>query len=177
MVIILVKELIELGKSILIAIVAAFLIITFVFETVSVDGLSMYPTLYNKDRLIVEKVSYYFRKPTPGDIVVIKYPADPREKFIKRVIAVGGDKVKVEDNKVYVNNKPLDENYIFEQRMQDFSEVTVPENTIFVMGDNRNNSLDSRDPRVGFVKYNMVVGRAALRIYPFDRAGRLNAAL
>ena len=177
MVIILVKELIELGKSILIAIVAAFLIITFVFETVSVDGLSMYPTLHNKDRLIVEKVSYYFRKPTPGEIVVIKYPADPREKFIKRVIAVEGDKVKVEDNKVYVNNKPLDENYIFEQRMQDFNEVTVPENTIFVMGDNRNNSLDSRDPRVGFVNYNMVVGRAALRIYPFDRAGRLNAAL
>ncbi|PRR80269.1 Signal peptidase I S [Clostridium liquoris] len=172
-----VKELIELGKSILIAIVAAFLIITFVFETVSVDGLSMYPTLHNKDRLIVEKVSYYFRKPTPGEIVVIKYPADPREKFIKRVIAVEGDKVKVEDNKVYVNNKPLDENYIFEQRMQDFNEVTVPENTIFVMGDNRNNSLDSRDPRVGFVNYNMVVGRAALRIYPFDRAGRLNAAL
>lgn len=170
-----VKELIELGKSILFAIVAAFLIITFVFETVQVDGLSMYPTLHNKDRLIVEKVSYYFRKPKPGDVVVIKYPADPKEKFIKRVIAVGGEKVRVENNKVYVNGKALEEDYIFEQRMQDYPEVTVPENTIFVMGDNRNNSLDSRDERVGFVKYNMVVGRAALRIYPFNSFGKFTS--
>lgn len=170
-----VKELIELGKSMIIAIIAAFLIITFVFETVSVDGHSMDPTLNNKDRLIVEKVSYYFRAPKPGDIVVIKYPADPREKFIKRVMAVGGDKIKVENNKVYINNVPKDESYILEQTMHDFNEVTVPQNTVFVMGDNRNNSRDSRYPDVGFVDYKMVVGRAALRIYPFSRFGRLTS--
>ncbi|MBV7271974.1 signal peptidase I [Clostridium thailandense] len=168
-----VKELIELGKSIVIAIIAAFLIITFVFETVSVDGHSMDPTLNNKDRLIVEKVSYYFRAPKPGDIVVIKYPADPKEKFIKRVIAVGGDRVKIENNKLYINDKPKDESYILEQNMRDFNEVTVPQNTIFVLGDNRNNSRDSRYPDVGFVDYKMVVGRAALRIYPFSRFGKL----
>ncbi|WP_315114900.1 signal peptidase I [uncultured Clostridium sp.] len=168
-----VKELVELGKSILMAIIAAFLIITFVFETVSVDGLSMYPTLNNKDRLIVEKVTYYFRKPKPGDIVVIKYPANPKEKFIKRVIATGGDKIRIEDNKVYVNDKPLEENYINEETMENFYEVTIPENTIFVMGDNRNNSLDSRNQKVGFVKYNMVVGKAALRLYPFNKFGTL----
>lgn len=167
------KELLELGKSIVIAIIAAFLIITFVFETVSVDGHSMDPTLNNKDRLIVEKVSYHFRKPKPGDIVVIKYPADPKEKFIKRVIAVGGDKVKIQNNKLYVNDKQKDESYILEQTMRDFDEVTVPDNTIFVLGDNRNNSRDSRYPDVGFLKYNMVVGRAALRIYPFSRFGSL----
>lgn len=163
-----VKELIELGKSILIAMIAAFLIITFICETVSVDGLSMYPTLHNKDKLIVEKVTYYFREPKPGDIVVIKYPANPKEHFIKRVIAVGGDKLKVENNKVYVNGKAREEDFINEHQMEDFPEVNVPQGTIFVMGDNRNYSMDSRDERVGFVKLNMVVGKAAIRLYPFS---------
>lgn len=169
------KELIELGKSMIIAIIAAFLIITFVFETVSVDGHSMDPTLNHKDRLIVEKVSYYFRAPKPGDIVVIKYPADPKEKFIKRVVAVGGDKVRIENNKLYVNDVPKDEPYILEKTMNDFNQITVPQNTVFVMGDNRNNSRDSRYPDVGCVDYKMVVGRAALRIYPFSRFGRLSS--
>ncbi len=79
------KELMEIVKSIIVAVIAAFLIITFVFETVSVEGHSMDPTLNNRDRLIVEKVSYYFRKPKDGDIVVIKYPSDTREKFIKEL--------------------------------------------------------------------------------------------
>lgn len=168
------KELIELGKSVIIAIIAAFLIITFVFETVRVDGHSMDPTLNNNDRLIVEKVSYYFRAPKPGDIVVIKYPANPKEKFIKRVIGVGGDKIKIEDGKLYVNGVLKKESYILEPMIGDFNEVTVPENTIFVMGDNRNNSRDSRFPDVGFVDYKMVVGRAAFRIYPFSRMGILS---
>lgn len=170
-----VKELIELGKSMIIAIIAAFLIITFVFETVSVDGHSMDPTLSHKDRLIVEKVSYYFRAPKPGDIVVIKYPADPKEKFIKRVVAVGGDKVRVENNKLYINDVQKNEPYILEKTMSDFNQVTVPQNTVFVMGDNRNNSRDSRFQDVGFVDYKMVVGRAALRIYPFSKFGRLSS--
>ncbi|MCH3964004.1 MAG: signal peptidase I [Clostridium sp.] len=165
------KELVDIGKSILIAVVAAFLIITFVFETVSVDGHSMDPTLNNGDRLIVEKVSYYFRDPKPGDIVVIKYPADPSEKFIKRVIAVGGDRVKIQNGKLYINDKIKNEPYILETMIGDFGEVTVPDNTIFVLGDNRNNSRDSRFQDVGFVKYKLVVGRAAFRIYPFNKMG------
>ncbi|MGE5629389.1 MAG: signal peptidase I [Solirubrobacterales bacterium] len=167
------KELIEILKSVIIAIVAAFLIITFIFETVSVDGYSMNPTLNNKDRLIVEKVTYYFSAPKPGDIVVIKYPADPKEKFIKRVVAVGGDKVKIENSTLYINGKEKQENYILEKTMADYPEVTVPEGTIFVMGDNRNNSRDSRFEDVGFVKLNMVVGKAVLRIYPFNNFGKL----
>lgn len=170
------KGLLDLGKSILIAIIAAFLIITFVFETVSVDGHSMDPTLNNKDRLIVEKVSYYFRAPKPGDIVVIKYPADPKEKFIKRVVAVGGDKVKIENGKLYINGVAKDEPYILEPMAGDFNEQTVPKDTIFVLGDNRNNSRDSRFPDVGFVSYKLVVGRAAFRIYPFSRFGTLNSS-
>ncbi|MFL0195929.1 signal peptidase I [Clostridium sp. WILCCON 0269] len=170
------KELIELGKSIIVAIIAAFLIITFVFETVSVDGHSMDPTLNNKDRLIVEKVSYYFRAPKPGDIVVIKYPADPKEKFIKRVVAVGGERVKIENGKLYINDVLKNEPYILEPMVSDFNEVTVPADTVFVLGDNRNNSRDSRFSDVGFVSYKMVVGRAAFRIYPFNRMGSLSSA-
>lgn len=169
-----VKDIIELIKSVIIAIIAAVLIITFVFETVSVDGQSMFPTLQNKDRLIVEKVSYYFRKPKIGDIVVFKYPADTREKFIKRVVAVSGDKVRIESNKLYVNGVEKDEPYLNEQFINGFySETTIPENTIFVLGDNRNNSKDSRAEDVGFVNTKLVVGRAVLRIYPFNIIGRI----
>lgn len=169
-----IKDIVELIKSILIAIIAAVLIITFVFETVSVDGQSMFPTLNHKDRLIVEKVSYYFREPKAGDVVVFKYPADTREKFIKRVVAVAGDKVKIENNRLYVNGKEIDEPYINEKIINGFySEAVVPENTIFVLGDNRNYSKDSRFPDVGFVSLKLVVGRAALRIYPFNKAGRI----
>jgi signal peptidase I len=171
----LLKELIDIGKSVLIALVAAFLLITFVFETVTVDGHSMDPTLNDKDRLIVEKVSYYFRAPEPGDIVVIKYPADPSVKFIKRVVAVGGDTVKIEDGKLYVNGKAKNESYILEPMIGDFNEVTVPKNTIFVLGDNRNNSRDSRFQDVGFVSDKLIVGRAAFRLYPFNRIGVLKS--
>jgi len=168
------KNLIELAKSVIIAIVAAVLIITFVFETVSVDGLSMFPTLNNKDRLIVEKVSYYFRYPKVNDIVVLKYPADTREKFIKRVVAVSGDKLKIEDNRLFVNGVERDEPYLNEKFINGFfNEVTVPENTVFVLGDNRNNSRDSRFPDVGFVNKKLIVGRAVLRLYPFNKIGRI----
>lgn len=168
-----VKELFEILKSVIIAIIAAFLIITFVFETVSVDGYSMNPTLNHKDRLIVEKVTYYFSEPKVGDIVVIKYPADPKEKFIKRVVAVAGDKVKIENSTLYINGKAKEENYILEKSMFDFPEVTVPEGSIFVLGDNRNNSRDSRFEDVGFLQYKMVVGKAVFRLYPFKNIGIL----
>lgn len=167
------KEIIELLKSIAIAIVATFIIITFVFQTVSVDGLSMQPTLQNKDRLILEKVTYYFRKPKPGDVVVIKYPSDISQKFIKRVVAVGGDKVKIENNKLFINGVAKDEDYINEKTMADFPEKEVPQGTIFVLGDNRNHSEDSRFADVGFVKLNLVVGKASFRIFPFNTIGRI----
>jgi len=170
------KELIELVKSVIIAAIAAFLIITFIFRPVSVDGLSMFPTLNNADRLIIEKVTYYFRKPARGDVVVFNYAADPKQQYIKRVIAVGGDKVKIHDQKVYVNGEPLKEPYIFEamDAMIDQTyenEVTVPKETLFVMGDNRNNSKDSRYSDVGFVDLKQLLGKTFTRIFPFNKIG------
>jgi signal peptidase I len=168
------KEIMEFIKSVFIAIIAAVLIIVFVFETVSVDGQSMSPTLSHKDRLIIEKVTYYIRKPKVNDIVVIKYPADTREKYIKRVVATAGDKIKIEDNRLFVNGVEKDEPYLKEKIIKGYyNEAIVPENTIFVLGDNRNNSRDSRFPDVGFVNLKLVVGKAALRIYPFKNIGRI----
>lgn len=173
------KNIIELFKSLIIAVIAAILIITFVFEVVKVDGTSMYKTLNNKDILIIEKITYYSRKPKAGDIVVIKYPSDTRKNFIKRVIAVGGDKLKIVNGNLYINGKLKNESYIFE-KMNSYidenfeKEVTIPKGTIFVMGDNRNDSDDSRFKDVGFVKLNLVVGKAFFRIFPFTRFGRVN---
>ena len=165
------KEIIDIGKSVIIAVIFALLIINFVFETVSVEGRSMFSTLDNKDRLIVEKVTYYFSKPKPGDIVVIKNPQNIKERFIKRVVAVAGDRVKIENNKLYINDKPKDEIYIHDNIMSDFEEVTVPKNYVFVLGDNRNNSKDSR--MVGSIDLKLVVGKATIRLYPFDKIGGL----
>jgi len=167
------KEIIDFVKSLVIAIIAAMLIITFVFQTVSVDKTSMYPTLKPNDRLILEKVTYYFSKPEKGDIIVFKYPKDTREKFIKRVIGVPGDKIKIENGILYINDEKQDETYINEPMTGDFPETTVPEGTIFAMGDNRNNSLDSRDSSVGFIPYKLIIGKAVFRIYPFSSMGRL----
>lgn len=168
------KEIISFIKSLVIATIAAVLIITFVFQVVNVDKTSMYPTLKPNDRLILEKVTYYFSKPSRGDIVVFKYPKDNREKFIKRVIGIPGDKIKIENGILYINGEKQEESYIKEPMIGDFSETTVPEGTIFAMGDNRNNSMDSRDESVGFIPYKLIIGKAVFRIYPLDSIGRLN---
>jgi len=165
------KELFELGKFILIAIIVATIILTFILETVSVDGSSMYPTLRNNDRLIIEKVTYHFRKPKAEDIIVMKNPQNTGERYIKRIIAVEGDKVEIYDNKVYINGKLKYEPYIYENRISDFNEIIVPKNTVFVLGDNRNNSIDSRI--LGTIDLKLISGRAVIRLLPFNKAGRI----
>jgi len=167
------KEIISFIKSLVIAAIAAVLIITFVFQVVNVDKTSMYPTLKPNDRLILEKVTYYFSKPSRGDIIVFKYPKDNREKFIKRVIGIPGDKIKIEDGILYINGEKQEETYIKEKMTSDFPETTVPAGTIFAMGDNRNNSMDSRDVSVGNISYKLIVGKAIFRLYPLNSIGRL----
>lgn len=168
------KKLTEFVTSIIIAILAALFIIIFIFETVSIDGKSMMPSFESGDRLIIEKVSLRFVKPKANDIVVFKYPADIREKYIKRIIAVAGEKVKIENSRVYVNGIEKEEHYINESFInEDFKEAIVPENTIFVLGDNRNYSRDSRSKDVGFISTKLIIGKALLRIYPLTKIGRI----
>ena len=144
--------------SIVIAIVLAFIIRQFVVELYIVDGPSMRPTLQSQERLVVNKFIYDFRAPEKGEILVFQYPRDTSRDFIKRVIATPGDTIEIKGGRVFVNDQMLTEDYILEPTRSEYPKATVPEGTVFVMGDNRDNSEDSR--YWGFVPEKNLVGRA-----------------
>ncbi len=154
--------------SILIAVVLAFFIRYFIVELYMVEGPSMRPTLVNGERLVVNKFIYRFKEPERGDVLVFRYPRDPSRDFIKRVIAVAGDTIELKDGRVFLNGQLQNETYIFEKTRGSYSLATVPAGTVFVMGDNRNNSEDSRFRDVGFVSLDMIKGKAVLIFWPFD---------
>lgn len=163
-------------KALLIAAILVFFIRWLIFAPFIVDGPSMEPNFFTKERLIVNKIIYSLRKPERGEVVVFHATKD--KDYIKRVIALPGETVRVEGDKVYVNNKVLDEPYLkraldeaakngVPYNTRNAAEKTVPEGSVFVMGDNRSNSSDSRD--IGPVKYEQIVGRADLIFWPFDK--------
>jgi len=168
------KELKEWMQAIIAAVVLALLIRTFLFEIITVDGSSMLPTLHDRERVFVSKIGYIIGQPEHGDIVIFKTPEDNHTKYVKRIIGLPGDRVRVENGVVYVNDEALVEPYIQEPPVNDYTEVTVPEGSFFVLGDNRNDSKDSRDFRVGFVPKENLIGRAILRIWPLDSIEKLN---
>ena len=154
--------------SIVSAIVLALLIRTFIVELYIVDGPSMRPTLQHDERLVVNKFIYRVRSPERGEVIIFRYPRDPSRDFIKRVIAVAGDTIEIKEGRVYVNDEILHEDYIAEKTRTEYPKVTVPEGTLFVCGDNRQNSLDSRSSDVGFLPLENVKGKASLVFWPFD---------
>lgn len=154
--------------SIAAAVAVALLIRTFIVELYVVDGPSMRPTLQHDERLVVNKFIYYVREPQKGEVVIFRYPRDTSRDFIKRVIATAGDTIEIKNGLVYVNDQLLKEDYILEKTRTEYPKVTIPEGTIFVMGDNRNNSEDSRFPDVGYVPLNLVKGKAVLIFWPVD---------
>ncbi|MFC4768674.1 signal peptidase I [Effusibacillus consociatus] len=156
-------------KALGLAVILALGIHQFVFAQFLVDGESMMPTMEDHERLIVNKIIYRIHKPEHGDIIVFQYPADKSKDFIKRVIGLPGDKIEVRGGKVYRNGAELAEPYLGEATNGSFGPVTVPEGKLFVMGDNRNNSKDSRDGSVGFVPFDLVVGRADVVFWPPDK--------
>ncbi|MCI6085129.1 signal peptidase I [Selenomonas sp.] len=155
--------------SIVVAVVLAFLIRQFIVELYIVDGPSMRPTLQSQERLVVNKFIYSLRAPEKGEILVFKYPRDQSRDFIKRVIATPGDTIEIKDGRVYVNDQMLNEDYILEKTRSEYPKATVPDGTVFVMGDNRNNSEDSRFADVGFVPYSLIKGKAMLVFWPFSQ--------
>ncbi|MBO6304822.1 MAG: signal peptidase I [Selenomonadaceae bacterium] len=163
------KEIKDWIVSIAVALVLAFLIRTFIVELYIVEGPSMRPTLETQERLVVNKFIYRFRPPEKGEILVFRYPRDKSRDFIKRVIATEGDTVEIKDGRVYVNDKLLTEDYILEKTRSEYAKATVPKGTIFVMGDNRNNSEDSRFVDVGFVPYDLIKGKAVVVFWPLDK--------
>ncbi|EMS80125.1 signal peptidase I [Desulfotignum phosphitoxidans] len=172
-------------EAILIAVVIALFIRTFLVQAFKIPSGSMLETLQIGDQILVNKFIYGvkipftdgqvlipFKDPQPGDIVVFKYPEDPSKDFIKRVVAVAGDTVSIVDKQLYVNGDPVtDEPYAMYSRLpthvDNMSPVQVPENKLFVMGDNRDNSHDSRF--WGFVDLSAVKGKAFMIYWSWDR--------
>ncbi|MGK7928145.1 MAG: signal peptidase I [Spirulina sp.] len=161
-----------------IALVLVFIIRSFIAEPRYIPSDSMYPTLHVGDRVVVEKLSHYFRPTQRGDILVFSPPSllqkqgyAANQAFIKRAIATPGEKVEVHDGLVYINDTPLTEDYIAEIPHYRLLPARVPDDTLFMMGDNRNNSNDSHI--WGFLPENNEIGRAVFRFWPPDRIGLL----
>lgn len=168
------KEAIEWSKVIVTALIFAFIITQFIRPTL-VRGESMYPTLVENDYLIINRMAYKFNEPKKGDIIVFKtnlLQEDGKPKdLVKRVIAVGGDHIKIEDSKVYVNDKLLDEPYIHDNYTEGNIDMVIPEGEVFTMGDNREQSLDSRYEDVGLVDDKDIMGKVMVRLFPFNKIG------
>lgn len=155
--------------SIIVAVALAMFIRTFIVELYVVDGPSMRPTLESEERLVVNKFIYRFRPPEKGEVLVFQYPRDPSRDFIKRVIATPGDTIEIREGRVLVNDQLLTEDYILEKTRSEYPKSTVPEGRVFVMGDNRNNSEDSRFADVGFVPYDLIKGKAMIVFWPISQ--------
>lgn len=181
------NELVEWLKALLIALILVVLIRWLLFQPFIVQGPSMQPNFVTGQKLIVNEILYDIRKPERGEVIVFHVPSEGRD-FIKRVIAVAGDTVQVEGDKVIVNGKPVSETYIqeaideahAEDRLynslnfpnSDFPDGKVPEGHVFVMGDNRSNSTDSR--MIGYVPLEDIIGRADLIFWPLKDIGFIN---
>lgn len=165
-------SLIEIVVIVAAAFVLALLIQQFVVKPFSIPSESMQPTLTKGDRVLVARFLYRFGDPKPGDVIVFHPPTSPKEEYIKRVVAVGGDRVSVHDGKLWINGEAMDEPYINEKPMiGTFPEITVPEGSVFAMGDNRNNSGDSRV--FGPVPKSSILGKAFFLYWPLARIGGL----
>jgi signal peptidase I len=168
------KEIFEWVKTIVISVIIALMITMFIRPTL-VKGHSMYPTLEPNNYLIINKIPYMIHEPERGDIVVFKSSLktlNGKEKdLIKRVIAVEGDELVVNDGKTYLNGEEIKENYINENYTGGEVDIKVPKGQVFVMGDNRGNSLDSRDERVGTVDVHTIRGKVLVRLFPFNKIG------
>ncbi len=170
------RELLSLVIYLVVILAATFVIVNFVGVRTVVNGTSMAPTLQNGDNIIVEKVSYYFRDPQRYDIIVFPYPEDTSKHYIKRIIGLPGETVQIIDGYVYINGELLDEHYgneVMNNAGIAAEPITLGEDEYFVLGDNRNNSEDSRYATVGNVKRSEIDGRAWLRIWPLSDIGFL----
>jgi signal peptidase I len=150
---------------------AIFLGVRLGVQNFRVEGFSMEPTLHTGQYLLVDKVSYMVGEPQRGDIVVLRFPQDPRRDFIKRVIALPGEEVEVRNGAVYVDGKALDEPYIRDKPLYFYGKKRVPENDYFVLGDNRNNSHDSHV--WDWLPKEYLIGKAWVSYWPVNTWGVL----
>ena len=182
------RELLGYVKVIVIVVVITLVINNVVLINAKIPSPSMEKTLMVKDRLFGFRLAYginldlfgykiseKFKDPERFDIVIFKYPDDPSKIFIKRVIGLPGETVEVKDGKVYIDGaeKPLDDSFCNEVPIGDFGPYEVPQNCYFMMGDNRNNSLDSRYWKNHFVEKDAILAKAVFRYWPFSEIGKV----
>ena len=171
------KEILSTSLYLLTVLLITYLLIHFVGQRTQVVGSSMESTLSDGDNLIVDKISYRLRDPQRFDIIVFPFRQNEEIFYIKRIIGLPGEVVEVDDNgAIYIDGVRLEEDYgkeVIRDPGLAAEPVTLGEDEYFVMGNNRNNSSDSRDPSVGNIKSKDIIGRAWVRIWPLDRLGVL----
>lgn len=170
------RELLGMLLYIGVVLVITFLIITFVGQRTHVSGDSMKNTLHHGDQLIVDKITYRFKDPVRYDIIVFPYQYEENTFYIKRIIGLPGETVQIADGEIYINGEVLRETYgreVIQDPGMAAEPIKLGEDEYFVLGDNRNASSDSREPSVGVIHKNDIVGRAWIRIWPLNRAGIL----
>lgn len=171
------KEILSTSLYLLIVLCLTWLCITFVGQRTQVSGSSMENTLSDGDNLIVDKITYRFKQPERFDIIVFPFAYEQDTYYIKRIIGLPGETVRIdEEGKIYINEEPLVESYgrtVIADPSRALDGITLGEEEYFVLGDNRNDSVDSRTEVVGNIKKENIVGRAWIRIWPLDKFGVL----
>ena len=171
------KEILSTSIYLLVVLCAAYLIITYVGQRTQVSGSSMETTLSDGDNLLVDKITYRFSDPKRFDIIVFPFQYDTDTYYIKRIIGMPGETVQIDyDGNIYIDGESLEESYgreVIQNPGRAAEPITLGEDEYFVMGDNRNNSSDSRDPSVGNIHRKDIIGRAWVRIWPFSKFGVL----
>lgn len=170
----LLKEIRSWTRDIFFAALTAILIVVFIVQPVKVEGTSMQPRLLDQERIFVNKFIYHFSNIGRGDIVVFWYPKDPTKSFIKRVVGLPGENVEVRSGVVFINGKPLPEQYVTAEYFDyaSYPPQTVPPGSYYVLGDHRNSSNDSR--HWGTVPSENVFGKAVFRYWPVSKLGLIN---
>lgn len=170
------REIISTAAYLLIVVALTFLFVQFVGQRTHVNGDSMNVTLEDGDNLIVDKLSYRFSAPERYDIIVFPYQYQEKTYYIKRIIGMPGETVQIMDGMVYIDGELLDESYgkeVMQYAGVASDPITLGEDEYFVLGDNRNNSSDSRDPSVGNIHEDQIIGKAFIRIWPLNKIGIL----
>ena len=171
-----VKEVLSMALYIAVVLCITFLVVRYVGQRTQVDGHSMENTLFDGDNLIVDKISYRFTDPKRFDIIVFPYHYKEDTYYIKRIIGLPGETVQIRDREIYIDGAILEEDYGKETMLTSgraADQIQLGEDEYFVLGDNRNHSEDSRFDDVGNIERSEIIGRAFIRIWPFERFGLL----
>ena len=160
-------------RDLVISLAISCFIIIFLYQPVKVEGTSMMPSLADQERIFVNKFVYRLEPIQRGDVIVFRYPRDPSKSFIKRVIGLAGDHIQIDAGRVLVNGNPIDEEYVPRayEDVRSYSEIVVPTDSYFVLGDHRSLSNDSRD--FGPVGQSYIYGKAVFGYWPMDKMGRV----